>query len=213
MYPCYRVSTADLIWGVHPGSGGQGGLGARGGGAARRSSAPRRRSTGESHPGIPMADSGHGLALEHARGMRKSQVGSDRRCGARTRLATARGGVSGSGATPSIVLASESAYGPLQLAHKDREGSGVLTEAWKRVMWPCRGVDVRVRRRRARRSLGRWRCRGPRDSWAPRIDARGSCEDATGVRGAQGSPAARKSRQHKNLHLRVVRRNSGDAKG
>jgi len=37
---------------------------------ARRSSAPRRRSTGESHPGVPVADLGHGLALEHARGTR-----------------------------------------------------------------------------------------------------------------------------------------------
>ena len=133
-----------LIVYVGCGSGGSGRKSARGGGAARRSSAPRRRSTGESHPGFPVADSGRGLALEHVCGMRKSQVGSDWRCGARTRLATARGGVSGGGATASTVPASERAYGPLQLAHKDREGSGVLTEAWKQAMWPCRGVDVGV---------------------------------------------------------------------
>ena len=31
--------------------------------------------------------------------------------------------------------------------------------------------------------------------------------------GTQGSPAARKSRRCRNLHLRAVRHNSGDAKG
>ena len=34
-----------------------------------------------------------------------------------------------------------------------------------------------------------------------------------GGQGAQGSPAARKSRRCRNLHLRAVRHNSGDAKG
>ena len=35
--------------------------------------------------------------------------------------------MSGGGATASTVPASERAYGPLQLAHKDKEGPGVLT--------------------------------------------------------------------------------------
>ena len=34
-----------------------------------------------------------------------------------------------------------------------------------------------------------------------------------GVRGLRGSPAVRKSWRCRNLHLRAVRRNSGDAKG
>ena len=47
--------------------------------------------------------------------------------------AKAVAGLHGGGTTASAVPASERAYGPLQLAHKDREGMGVLTEgSW----WP-----------------------------------------------------------------------------
>ena len=53
------------------------------------------------------------------------------------------------------------------------------------------GLCWEARQSRRRWSPAAWRrpafekrsLRGPRDSWAPRIDARGSCEDATGVRG------------------------------
>ena len=49
-------------------------MGVRGGGAGATGSGgaalPRRRLAGEGHPGAPVADSGRGLALRHARGTR-----------------------------------------------------------------------------------------------------------------------------------------------
>ena len=62
--------------------------------------------------------------------------------------ATARGDEGDGGATASAVPASERAYGPLQLAHKDKEGPGLLTEAWTRVKQQRRVVSVDGRRRR-----------------------------------------------------------------
>ena len=49
-------------------------------------------------------------------------------------------------ATASAVPASERAYGPLQLAHNDKEGPGVLTEAWTRANRQRRVVSIDGRR-------------------------------------------------------------------
>ena len=62
--------------------------------------------------------------------------------------ATARGGEADGGATASTIPASERAYGPLQLAHKDKEGPGVLTEAWTWAKRQRKVVGVDGRRRR-----------------------------------------------------------------
>ena len=65
----------------------------------------------------------------------------------RTKCAKAVAGLHGGGTTASAVPASERVHGPLKLAHKDREGTGVLTEAWN-----GRGRDAAAPAARS----GRW---------------------------------------------------------
>ena len=66
-----------------------GGAGATGSGGA---ALPRRRLAGEGHPGAPVAHSGRGLALRHARGTRNPLEVVARGCGVRSGVLGGGGG-------------------------------------------------------------------------------------------------------------------------
>ena len=106
-------------------------------------------------------------------------------------LATARGGEADSGATASAVPASERAYGPLQLAHKDKERPGVLAEAWTRAKRQRRVVGVDGRRRRTTKLAGEVDAGGTPGIWNSRSGPRLLCGGAAGVRSDYGPSAAR----------------------
>ena len=74
----------DLIVVVHPRSGGQGGSVAWGRRGSPGTQAPRRRFAGENQIGVPVADSGRGLALEPARDMRNPLEVDSRGCRVRS---------------------------------------------------------------------------------------------------------------------------------
>ena len=66
-----------------------GGTDATGSGGA---ALPRRRLAGEGHPGAPVAHSGRGLALRHARGTRNPLEVVARGCGVRSGVLGGGGG-------------------------------------------------------------------------------------------------------------------------
>ena len=80
---------------------------------------------------------------------------------------------------------------PAKSSATEQGGLGVLTKGprWLELLRGVTGVDGE--RRRTTLCTGAGRCGAPPVAQAPRVDERQRCEGCPGVRGAQGSPAAR----------------------
>ena len=95
-----------------------------GGGAARRSRSSRGGGlAGDGQSGVPVAGLDRGLALEHARGMRKPLGHSTERCGARSLELGDDGGSGRRGLAGASVLGNARGYGLRERVQK-KEGFG-----------------------------------------------------------------------------------------